>query len=51
MPASYDPGVDIRSEAEIEAYLDNVRRVIARCVTTMPSHGDYVAAHCAAAGV
>ena len=47
-PAGYDPAVDIQSEAEIAAYLENIRAVIAQCVQTMPDHGAYIARNCAA---
>ena len=49
VPAGYDPGVDIKSEAEITNYLNNIRQVIRRCVATMPGHAEYIAANCSAA--
>ena len=48
IPRGYDPLVDLRSEAEIEAFLGNVEGVIRKCVAVMPDHGDYVARACPA---
>jgi len=49
MPVNaYNPLVDVQSEADIADYLDSVRGVIAKCVSVMPSHEEYIARHCAA---
>ncbi|MFS2111328.1 tryptophan halogenase family protein [Sphingomonas sp. Sphisp140] len=48
IPRGYDPLVDIRPEAQVEEYLGNVQRVIAKCVAVMPSHAEFVAKTCAA---
>jgi tryptophan halogenase len=48
-PAAYHPLTDLRSEAEIAAYLDEVEGVIKACVDVMPSHAKFIADHCAAA--
>lgn len=48
VPRGYDPLVDIKSDAQIAQYLGNIENVIAKCVTVMPTHADYVAKHCAA---
>ncbi|MEW6373412.1 MAG: tryptophan halogenase family protein [Pseudomonadota bacterium] len=45
---AYHPLVDVQSEADIADYLDNVRGVIAKCVSVMPSHDEYIAKMCAA---
>ena len=45
---SYHPLVDAQSEADIAEYLDSVRGVIAKCVSVMPTHDEYIARHCAA---
>ena len=42
----YHPLVDVQPEAEIEAYLSEVRDVIAKCVDRMPGHAEYIASHC-----
>jgi tryptophan 7-halogenase len=47
-PQTYHPLVDLQPEPEIEAYLQSVREVIGKCVDFMPTHGDYIAKHCAA---
>lgn len=48
IPRGYDPLADLKSEAEVAAYLDNLETVIRKCVAVMPSHADYVAQHCPA---
>ncbi len=45
----YNPLVDLRSDDEAMAFLENVEGVIQKCVSVMPSHAEYVAQHCAAA--
>ncbi len=45
---AYHPLVDAQTEADIADYLDNVRGVIAKCVSVMPSHDEYIARMCAA---
>ena len=48
IPEHYDPAVDITTPAEILAHLDEVEQIIAKCVRSMPDHGDYVARTCRA---
>ncbi|HAY06426.1 MAG TPA: tryptophan 7-halogenase [Hyphomonas sp.] len=48
MPKAYDPMVDIRSEAEIEAYLNNIEAVVRKCVAVMPTHAEFVERNCLA---
>ena len=48
IPRGYDPLVDIKSDAQVEDYLGNVQRVIAKCVALMPNHAEFVANTCAA---
>ena len=45
---SYHPLVDLQSENSIHEYLESVREVIAKCVSVMPDHADFIAQHCAA---
>ncbi|MDE2081056.1 MAG: tryptophan 7-halogenase [Burkholderiales bacterium] len=47
-PASYHPLTDLRSEPEIQAYLEEVEGVIQACVDVMPTHAKFIADHCAA---
>jgi len=47
-PHGHHPLAEALSEGEINDYLDDTRSVIQRCVAQMPSHADYIAAHCAA---
>jgi len=49
IPRGYHPFADLRPEAEVHAYLQNVEQVIGRCVGAMPTHADFIAAHCKAA--
>ena len=44
----YHPFVDLRSEAEVDEFLDNVAGVIKKCVAVMPTQAEFIAAHCAA---
>jgi len=48
VPAAPDPLVDVTPPAEIERYLGDIARVIAKCVDRMPSHAAFVERHCAA---
>lgn len=48
-PRSYHPLVDLLSEREIQAHVDEVKAVVKACVTAMPSHMQVIASHCAAA--
>jgi tryptophan halogenase len=47
-PRGYHPLADLRPEAEVAAYLQNVEHVIAKCVNAMPQHSEYITKHCAA---
>ncbi len=47
-PRSYDPLVDARSREDIAGLLRDVEDVVARCLDSMPTHEEFIAAHCAA---
>lgn len=47
-PEGYHPLVDLRSDEEIHAFLGDIESVIQKCVNVMPTHEEYIAAHCAA---
>lgn len=51
MPRGHHPLADLLPEGEVQAHLDNVRRVVAKCADVMPTHSDFVAGHCAAEGI
>ncbi|MFL6657003.1 MAG: tryptophan halogenase family protein [Massilia sp.] len=51
IPRAYHPFADLRPEAEVAAYLQNVEQVIARCVQAMPTQADFIAATCKAASL
>jgi tryptophan halogenase len=48
MPKAHHPLADLRSEEEVSAYVDNVQKVVGKCVDAMPKQAAYIAAHCAA---
>lgn len=48
MPRGYHPFVDLRPAAEIDAFLDHVEGVIAKCVEVMPTQAQFIAVTCAA---
>jgi tryptophan halogenase len=48
VPRGYHPFADLRPEAEVAAYVDNVRQVIAKCVKAMPVQSEYIASNCQA---
>jgi tryptophan halogenase len=47
-PRAYHPFADLRPEAEVEAYVQHIEQVIAKCVRVMPTQAEYIAKHCAA---
>jgi tryptophan 7-halogenase len=48
VPRAYHPFADLRPLTEVEAYVNNVRQVIGKCVNVMPTQAEFIAAHCAA---
>jgi tryptophan halogenase len=44
----YHPMADLVPQALVAEFLGDVERVIGKCVDLMPTHAEYVAAHCAA---
>ncbi len=49
IPEAYDPAVDLKDEATIVRYLNDIAGVIKKCVAVMPPHGDYIDKTCKAA--
>ncbi|HET7772390.1 MAG TPA: tryptophan 7-halogenase, partial [Burkholderiaceae bacterium] len=47
-PARHHPLADLVPTEDAERYLASVRQVIANCVAGMPTHAQFIAAHCAA---
>jgi tryptophan halogenase len=47
-PRGYHPFADLRPAAEVDAFLENVEGVIAKCVQVMPTQAEFIAAHCSA---
>jgi len=50
-PRSYHPLADLRTDAEIQEYLDDIAGVISACVDVMPTHARFIADNCAAPAV
>ena len=48
MPRSYHPVVDWVSDDDLKSFAESVEKLIARCVSIMPRHEDFIARHCAA---
>jgi len=48
VPKGYDPLVGIKTDPEIEEFLDNIAMTIRRCVEVMPAHDEYVSKFCPA---
>ena len=47
-PRDYHPAVDWVSDADLRSLVETVEKLIARCVSIMPRHEDFIARHCAA---
>ena len=45
-PDGHHPLADLLSDRELTDYLDDVRRVIGKCVALMPAHEEFIAQHC-----
>ncbi|MDH4062476.1 MAG: tryptophan 7-halogenase, partial [Aquincola sp.] len=48
MPRAYHPFAELRPEAEVQAYVQHIAQVIAKCVNAMPTQAEFIASHCAA---
>jgi tryptophan halogenase len=46
----YHPLVDLLSDAEVGAYLEQIAGVVGKCVGVMPTHKEFIAAVVAAGG-
>jgi tryptophan halogenase len=47
-PSGYDPLAERLTAPAAQKALDEIRSVVARCASMMPSHQDFIAQHCAA---
>jgi tryptophan 7-halogenase len=47
-PSGYDPLAETLGFQQGQRALNDIRAVVAKCVTTMPSHESFIAQHCAA---
>ena len=45
---AYHPLSTVRPAAEVDEMLDDVKRVIGKCVDIMPTQAQFIAQHCAA---
>jgi tryptophan halogenase len=48
VPRGHHPFAELRSLSDIEAYVQGIRRTIAKCANAMPTQAEYIARHCAA---
>ena len=47
-PQGHHPLAALRSPAQTQAFIDDTREVVRRCVAVMPTHAEFISAHCAA---
>jgi tryptophan halogenase len=47
-PRGYHPAVDWVSDDDLKSFVEGTEKVIAKCVSVMPKHEDFIARHCAA---
>ena len=47
-PRGHHPLAGLRPLAQTQAFVDDTREVVRRCVAVMPTHADFISAHCAA---
>jgi tryptophan halogenase len=47
-PRGHHPFADLIPEAHAKAFIDDVERVVAKCVDVMPTHAEFIAANCKA---
>ena len=50
MPADYNPMADQLEPAQLGQFMGDVRRLVDKAVDGLPTHADYIARHCGAAG-
>ncbi len=48
LPHSYDPFVDLKSQQELESFVNSTKAVIKSCLANLPSHADFITQHCLA---
>ena len=48
LPMQYDPFVDLKTQQELEFFVNNTQAVIKNCLTNLPSHTEFIAQHCLA---
>jgi tryptophan 7-halogenase len=47
-PRAHHPLAETRPREQVQDFIADVQRVVQRCVDVMPTHADFIAAHCAA---
>jgi tryptophan halogenase len=50
-PRGYHPLADLPSTQDVLGFVEDVERVIGKCVDVMPTQAEYIAANCAAGKV
>jgi tryptophan 7-halogenase len=48
VPRDYHPAVDWVRDDDLKSFVEATEKVIAKCVSIMPKHEDFIARHCAA---
>ena len=48
-PRGYSPVADVVESADVEEFMEGIRRAIRSCLEVMPTHEDFIAKHCRAA--
>lgn len=48
LPQSYDPFVDLKSQQELESFVNSTEVVIKNCIPNLHSHTDFIRQHCQA---
>ena len=47
-PRGRHPFADLLPESQVKAFVDDVQRVVGKCVDVMPTHAEFIAANCKA---
>jgi tryptophan halogenase len=48
LPNGYDPFVDVKTQQELESFVNTTQTVIKNCLAKLPSHADFISQHCLA---
>ena len=48
LPAAYHPLADLPETSQLERFMDNIQRIIAKAATQLPDHAEFIRENCAA---